>query len=262
MAQGDPAPSTGRGGSGSIRRKRGEGVALHQTREWQLWSPEEDGQLRQAGAEGKTTAGAAQLLGRSVSSVRKRAFTIGVKLVREKSVSHFFLDWNASRVGLLTQLWGEGLSASLIGARLGVSRSAVIGKVHRLGLAGRATTTRQHNKVAAKTRKARAAFLGIHYTPEDALPRRPPPPPRVEDVARESIFALDKHHRSCRWVCVDDPTRTSIYEPMFCGLAAVVGQPYCEGHLHRATTPPALRRLPRNHGYILTASTVRRRECV
>ena len=48
------------------------------------------------------------------------------------------MRWSEERVELLTKLWAEGLSASQIAARLGgVSRNAVIGKVHRLGLAGR-----------------------------------------------------------------------------------------------------------------------------
>ena len=46
-----------------------------------------------------------------------------------------------SSVEMLKKLWADGLSASQIAGRLGeVTRNAVIGKVHRLGLAGRATT--------------------------------------------------------------------------------------------------------------------------
>ena len=53
------------------------------------------------------------------------------------------MAWNDERVELLKKLWAEGLSASQIAARLGgVTRNAVIGKVHRLGLSGRATTSR------------------------------------------------------------------------------------------------------------------------
>ena len=48
------------------------------------------------------------------------------------------MAWTDERVARLTKLWGEGLSASQIAADLGdVSRNAVIGKVHRLGLSGR-----------------------------------------------------------------------------------------------------------------------------
>ena len=53
-------------------------------------------------------------------------------------------SWTEDRVELLGRLWGEGLSASQIAAALGggVTRNAVIGKVHRLGLAGRAALVR------------------------------------------------------------------------------------------------------------------------
>src|SRR5262245_65830850 len=53
------------------------------------------------------------------------------------------MAWNDERVELLKKLWADGLSASQIAGRLGgVTRNAVIGKVHRLGLSGRATTSR------------------------------------------------------------------------------------------------------------------------
>jgi len=46
--------------------------------------------------------------------------------------------WNDERVEQLKKLWAEGKSASQIAAEIGgISRNAVIGKVHRLGLAGR-----------------------------------------------------------------------------------------------------------------------------
>ena len=52
------------------------------------------------------------------------------------------MGWTDERVETLKKLWTEGLSASQIAKQLGgVTRNAVIGKVHRLGLAGRATTT-------------------------------------------------------------------------------------------------------------------------
>ena len=48
------------------------------------------------------------------------------------------MTWTDERVETLKKLWAEGLSASQIAAALGgVTRNAVIGKVHRLGLSGR-----------------------------------------------------------------------------------------------------------------------------
>ncbi|MBM3560110.1 MAG: GcrA cell cycle regulator, partial [Alphaproteobacteria bacterium] len=53
------------------------------------------------------------------------------------------MSWNDERVDVLRDLWSQGLSASQIAARLsGVSRNAVIGKAHRLGLEGRPSPIR------------------------------------------------------------------------------------------------------------------------
>lgn len=46
--------------------------------------------------------------------------------------------WSDDRIGLLKKLWGDGLGASQIADELGgITRNAVIGKIHRLGLSGR-----------------------------------------------------------------------------------------------------------------------------
>ena len=51
------------------------------------------------------------------------------------------MNWTDERVELLKKLWAEGLSASQIATQLGgVSRNAVIGKVHRLKLSARGRT--------------------------------------------------------------------------------------------------------------------------
>ena len=65
------------------------------------------------------------------------------------------LTWSEDRVEQLKKLWESGLSASQIAAELGnVTRNAVIGKVHRLGLSGRAKSP---SSVAPRQRKARPA---------------------------------------------------------------------------------------------------------
>ena len=52
------------------------------------------------------------------------------------------MSWTEERVEMLKRLWQEGLSASQIAGELGgVTRNAVIGKVHRLGLSGRVMST-------------------------------------------------------------------------------------------------------------------------
>ena len=67
------------------------------------------------------------------------------------------MSWTDERVELLKKLWSEGLSASQIAGRIGsVTRNAVIGKVHRLGLSGRATTSRMKSH-RPRSRMANAA---------------------------------------------------------------------------------------------------------
>ena len=62
------------------------------------------------------------------------------------------MAWTEDRVATLTKLWAEGLSASQIAKELGeVTRNAVIGKVHRLGLSGRAKPSRPKRKTAKKS---------------------------------------------------------------------------------------------------------------
>ena len=49
------------------------------------------------------------------------------------------MSWTDERVELLKKMWADGQSASQIAKELGgVTRNAVIGKVHRLGLSNRA----------------------------------------------------------------------------------------------------------------------------
>src|SRR5674476_385108 len=65
------------------------------------------------------------------------------------------MSWTDERVALLTKLWADGLSASQIAAELGgVTRNAVIGKVHRLGLSGRAKSP---SSASPRPRKARSS---------------------------------------------------------------------------------------------------------
>ena len=69
------------------------------------------------------------------------------------------MTWTDERVELLKKLWADGQSASEIAGELGgITRNAVIGKVHRLGLSGRAKSP---SSAAPRPRKARAARAWI-----------------------------------------------------------------------------------------------------
>ena len=162
------------------------------------------------------------------------------------------MSWNEERVELLRKLWSESLSASQIAGRLGsVTRNAVIGKVHRLGLSGRATTSR------LKTHRPRQRMANIKR-PTNTKPRYPVAgnptvrglfegeayvPPAEELVIplaeRKSIQTLTEC--SCRWP-IGDPQMADFH---FCGKSKVVGLPYCEHHARRAFQPAVPRRRER-----------------
>ncbi|PIE08450.1 MAG: GcrA cell cycle regulator [Rhodobacterales bacterium] len=70
------------------------------------------------------------------------------------------MSWTEERVETLKRMWAEGQSASQIAKELGgVTRNAVIGKVHRLGLSNRAGATQgaASAKPAAKEKPAKPA---------------------------------------------------------------------------------------------------------
>src|SRR3954469_12551363 len=86
------------------------------------------------------------------------------------------MGWTDERVETLKKLWLDGLSASQIAKQLGgVTRNAVIGKVHRLGLSGRATPS-QPQRPAFKTPRAPRPITAHtpRRTAELALPALPP----------------------------------------------------------------------------------------
>lgn len=160
------------------------------------------------------------------------------------------MSWTDDRVEVLKKLWSEGLSASQIAGRLGgVTRNAVIGKVHRLGLSGRATTTRiktarpraRVGAAAKRAAKPRFAQLG---NPNFRNLYQPDAEPFVPAVAELDIPLAERKtlqmltESSCRWP-IGDPQNADFH---FCNHSKVAGLPYCEFHARRAFQPPQARR--------------------
>src|SRR5690606_13352514 len=68
--------------------------------------------------------------------------------------------WNDEKIQRLKKLWSEGLTTGEIGKRLGVSKNAVVGKAHRLGLKGRPSPIkRQPNKPVEVKKETRIFTL-------------------------------------------------------------------------------------------------------
>ncbi len=94
--------------------------------------------------------------------------------------------WTDDRVGALKKLWLEGQSASQIAKQLGggVTRNAVIGKVHRLGLSGRAAPSQPARTVAATFRTTRPRPAAAAPAP---APTQPSAPRRLEAVQPKPV---------------------------------------------------------------------------
>ena len=93
------------------------------------------------------------------------------------------MSWTDERVETLKRMWAEGQSASQIAKELGgVTRNAVIGKVHRLGLSNRVGGKEEAEAEAPSTPAAPAAAAPprAEPAPPEAAPPRPADPVRTE----------------------------------------------------------------------------------
>ena len=154
------------------------------------------------------------------------------------------MSWNDERIDDLKVMWRDGLKASQIAGRLGgVTRNAVIGKIHRLGLAGRATSAKPPKKFreasayrkAAQPRPAPKTVKSlIKQFREDPEVLAMLARPAVDDVPKVMHTAdLEPHH--CRWIPGDPGTG-------YCGEHKAEGLSYCKRHAVRAHAPPTVAR--------------------
>ena len=175
------------------------------------------------------------------------------------------MPWTEDRVETLKKLWAEGLSASQIATKLamGVTRNAVIGKVHRLNLAGRVTAPRAQAQRTAGRKPAKEGISAaprshapsmpnagatamkpqtqIHYNPRVA-PLPEPKPLRLVDSAKDGrITILHLSDKTCKWP-IGDPNHEDF---CFCGHGPRDKSPYCEYHARMAYQPAQDRRARR-----------------
>jgi GcrA cell cycle regulator len=159
------------------------------------------------------------------------------------------LTWSDDRVEQLKKLWEAGLSASQIAAELGnVTRNAVIGKVHRLGLSGRAkspATAAPRQRKAARPapqmmRVARPVSRG-----NTALAQVFEVEVETDAVTFDNVVPmsqrrslLELNEATCHWP-VGDPSSPDFF---FCGGRALSGLPYCAQHSRVAYQPANDRR--------------------
>lgn len=163
------------------------------------------------------------------------------------------MSWTDERVEILKRLWQDGLSASQIAAELGgVTRNAVIGKVHRLGLSGRGqptTSAKRQRRPASPPTPPRArppatvGNLALQAEPEVFTPPvvKPSRDVVVPIARRLSIEMLTE--RTCKWP-IGDPGHEDFY---FCGHDSLEGVPYCQYHAGVAYQAPEPRRRKVGH---------------
>jgi GcrA cell cycle regulator len=141
------------------------------------------------------------------------------------------MGWTDERVEQLRSLWTEGLSASQIARVLGgVTRNAVIGKVHRLGLAGRASPSRSDRPRLPSAPKPQ---VRVHAAPAPVVEEDPV---ILDDGSFATVLTIND--RMCRWP-IGDPSENEFH---FCGRKPKNGSPYCEAHARKAYQPQQTRR--------------------
>jgi GcrA cell cycle regulator len=164
------------------------------------------------------------------------------------------MSWTEERVALLKKLWQDGLSASQIAGELGsVTRNAVIGKVHRLGMSGRGqptSTIKRQRRAAApsssmrRLRSTTSSIGGLALQTEYEIVEQSHYRQRRDVVVpiakRLSIEKLTE--QTCKWP-IGDPGHDDFH---FCGHDSLDGVPYCEYHAGVAyQTPDPRRRVKR-----------------
>ncbi|MGC1495374.1 MAG: GcrA family cell cycle regulator [Sulfitobacter sp.] len=192
------------------------------------------------------------------------------------------MSWTDDRVETLKKMWGEGQSASQIAKELGgVTRNAVIGKVHRLGLSNRATTgtaakteakAKPAPKAEPKAKPATAAAVvpakpdGPIMQTQSATPPKQsstgrrqiipagqplPPQPSANEISPEALAKVNEVEKKAKKIGLMELTERTCKWPVgdpatedfwFCGLPVKQGKPYCEAHVGVAFQPMSARR--------------------
>ncbi len=190
------------------------------------------------------------------------------------------MSWTDERVELLRKMWSEGQSASQIAKELGgVTRNAVIGKVHRLGLSNRtggaapAAGGREAEASPAASAAAEPSVEAAAPAPEPARetaeapepapaampPRKAiipagqplPPQPSANEISPEALATVREVEKKAKRIGLMDLTERTCKWPVgdpatedfwFCGLSVQAGKPYCEAHVGVAFQPMSSRR--------------------
>jgi GcrA cell cycle regulator len=157
-------------------------------------------------------------------------------------------NWTEERVQQLRTCVDAGLTCSQIAAEIGVTRNAVIGKIHRLGLSSgrrpgalarrmRAEPVRPRARPTRLAQILRAMAVKMRAVgPSETTVVSIAPMLHVESAQRCSL--LDLTSGRCRWP-ISDPGKADFG---FCGNDTIAGISYCAGHARLAYRLPSGRR--------------------
>jgi GcrA cell cycle regulator len=153
--------------------------------------------------------------------------------------------WTPERVEQLRSSVGNGLTCSQIAAQIGVTRNAVIGKIHRLGLSPGRPAGAAVRACPPRARQPRPAsqqrrLLRLMWSEGAPVADAAPALTAVDSAQPCSLLDLDRG--KCRWPLNGPACDGGTGDFVFCGNAAVDGFSYCAGHARMAYRPPARRR--------------------
>jgi GcrA cell cycle regulator len=148
------------------------------------------------------------------------------------------MSWTDERIALLRTSWESGMTASQIAEALGegVTRNAVIGKAHRLGLEARPSPVKLGEVVEDLIEGVVAAVEGVFggsgtvgeaiaaIVAPRAVPKRPSRAVVPAKPAKTTL--LDLSEKVCKWP-IGHPGETDFH---FCGKPSQTGFPYCTEH--------------------------------
>lgn len=148
------------------------------------------------------------------------------------------MAWTEERVEQLKVLWAEGLSAAQIANKMGgVTRNAVIGKVHRLGLSGRATPAKpQRGRAEPSLAVTTTAPIEEATDIKSLIPEPSMVSPAVLDSG-DCMTVTTIKNNMCKWP-MGDPASDDFH---FCGQSTAPGKSYCAYHAKLAFQPPQRR---------------------
>ncbi|MBB3711630.1 GcrA cell cycle regulator [Limimaricola variabilis] len=192
------------------------------------------------------------------------------------------MSWTDERVETLKKMWNEGQSASQIAKELGgVTRNAVIGKVHRLGLSNRTGVAPQPSPAPQPSAASAQPSAPAAARPEPAPQPAPepaaeadeaedapipmsaarraiipagqplPPQPSANEISPEALAKVSEVEKGAKKLTLMELTEKTCKWPVgdpatdnfwFCGLPTQSGKPYCEAHVGVAFQPMSSRR--------------------